>query len=92
MGTDAETFKKERRGEAERSVKSRLVLEELIKTEKLNVTMDDVDKKLEEIASKQERKVEDLKKELNEQILNRIMNQLMIDKLFDFLRENNTVA
>lgn len=92
MGTDAETFKKERRGEAERSVKSRLVLEELIKTEKLNVTMEDVDKKLEEIASKQERKVENLKKELNEQILNRIMNQLMIDKLFDFLRENNTVA
>ncbi len=76
---------------ATRNVKARLVLEKLIKTENLDITEQDIDNKLEEMAKNLGKTAEEYKKEVNNQMVNQIANELLMKKLLEFLHNNDTI-
>lgn len=89
-GKDIEAFKEEYRKDATDSVKSRLILESIIREEKITVTKEMVDKEIEEIARSESREIEEMKTNLKENEINQIMNKIIGDELFAFLRANNS--
>ena len=90
--SDVKALRDSYRTQAAKSVKTRLVLEEIIKIEKLDITEEELNKKLEETAKKYNKTLEEHKKSLNENNLAYIKNELLMDKLVDFLTKNNTIA
>lgn len=83
-------LRKEYREGAERNVKARLVLETIIKTEKLEVTAEEIDAKLEEVAKSANKELAEYKKTVSPQQLDYIANDLVYNKLITFLKANNT--
>ena len=90
--SDIKTFRESYRDQANKSVKTRLVLEAIIKAEGLDVSNSELDAKLEETAKKYNKSLEEYKKNLNEDNLAYIKNDLLMDKVVDFLTKNNTLA
>ena len=88
--TEAE-FRKEREKEAEKSVKTSLVLEEIIKKENIEVTDNDIEEKLNEIASMYNQKLEDVKKYFVGEALSSIRQEILSDKVVGFLKANNKI-
>ena len=86
IGKTMEDFRAEGKMQAEETVKTRLVLEQIIKEEKIEADEKKVDERLEEMAKAYGRDKEDLKK--NEQFMEYIKNQLAHEAAIDFLREN----
>ena len=72
---------------AKKNVTYRLILEELVKEEKIEVTLEDGEKEAETLAAKYNMKKEDLLKEFGG--LDMIMYDLEIRKVFDKLKEYN---
>jgi trigger factor len=91
IGRTVSEIKADQRMMAERQVKGRLVLEKLIRTENIDITEEDIDAKINEIASTQGIKVEEYKKNIGDNGINQIANELLMKKLLDFLRQNNTI-
>lgn len=91
VGQTMAEFRNTHRELAEKSVKSQLVMTEIIKKENMQVTQEDLDKKMQEIATKYEKTLEEYKKSISEYELNYITNDIIITKLFDFLFKNNNL-
>lgn len=91
-GSTLEGLRAERRDEAAKAVKSRLVLEKIITAEKIDVTKEEMDAAMQNEADKAGKSLDDFKKGLDRHSFGHIANGLISDKLFDFLRANNTVA
>lgn len=91
IGQTMQEFRNTHRELAEKSVKSQLVMTEIIKKENMQVTQEDLDKKMQEIATKYEKTLEEYKKSISEYELNYITNDIIITKLFDFLFKNNNL-
>lgn len=91
MGKTVDELKADQRMMAERQVKGRLVLEKLIRTENLDIDEADIDARVAEMAEAQGVKVEEFKKNLDNNAINQIANELLMKKLLDFLRQNNTI-
>ena len=92
MNSSLKELRDSRREDAIKTAKTKLVLEEIIKREKIEVTEEEVENKLKEMAESRNLKVEDFKKGLNEQFFNRIYGQMITDKLLAFLTENNKLV
>ena len=91
IGKTAEELKAEQRIVAERQVKGRLVLEKLIRTEGIDISEEDIDARVAEIAEAQGVAVEEMKKNISNDDVNRMANEMLMKKLVDFLRQNNTI-
>ena len=91
MGKTVDELKADQRMMAERQVKGRLVLEKLMRTENLDIEETDIDARVAEMAEAQGAKVEEFKKNLDNNAINQIANELLMKKLLDFLRQNNTI-
>ena len=91
IGKTMEEFREEVKKNSARNVKARLVLEKLLRTNNLDITEADIDKKVEEIAKSSGQDVEEFKKQVNNEMVNRIANELLMKKLIDFLHANNTI-
>lgn len=85
--TTHEDLHKQMEGEAKKNVLYRLILEELVKLEKIEVTLEDGEKEADKLAAKYNMKKEDLLKEFGG--LDMIMYDLEIRKVFDKLKEYN---
>ncbi len=92
IGKTMDQLKEEIKQHATRNVKGRIVLEKLIQTENLDITQKDIDKKIEELAKNANQKVEDFKKQVNNDTINRLANEMLMKKIVDFLLANNTVV
>jgi len=92
MNSTMKELRESRREDAIKTAKTKLVLEEIIKREKIEVTEQEVENKLKEMAESRNIKLEDFKKGLNEQFFNRIYGQMITDKLLAFLTENNKLV
>ena len=79
-GTTVEQMRKDKREEALRNIKIRLILEEICKKENITVTPEELKGKLEGIDQKDLREA-----------TNYFANQILTDKLFTFLKENNEI-
>ena len=89
MNTTVEQIAKDRRKEAEKSVKIRFAMQEIIKAEKLDVTKAEVDEKVKELAKKGKKTIKEYKETLTEERMNYLKNDILMDKLLTFLIEAN---
>ena len=85
--TTHEDLHKQMEGEAKKNVLYRLILEELVKIEKVEVTLEDGEAEADKLAVKYNMKKEDLLKEFGG--LEMIMYDLEVRKVFDKLKEYN---
>lgn len=89
LGKTIDELRKERTAEAEKSVKVKLAFQEIIKNEKLDVTDEDYNNKLKDLAEKSGKKIGEFKKTITDQRANYIKNEILLDKLFELLIKNN---
>ncbi|ACL70244.1 trigger factor [Halothermothrix orenii] len=90
MGLDEESWREENREEAEKRAKSNLVLEAIGKKEGIEVTDEEIDNKIEEIAKDGEQKPEQIKAYLQLQgQLEGLKHTIFVRKVIDFLVEHN---
>ena len=89
MNTSIDQIRNDNRKHAAETVKTRLVIEEVIQKEKLSVTEEELEAKLEEVAKKYNKSVEDYKKLVGERQMIYFENEILMDKLIKFLEENN---
>ncbi len=80
-GTTVEDIKKEKRDEAVKNIKSRLVIEAILKEEKIEVSPEELNAEFDKLDEN----------EKNPQYMSYLANKLVIDKLFAFLRDNNEI-
>jgi len=91
VGKTLEEIKEDVKKASARNVKARAVLEKLIKDEKLDDIQADIDNKIAEMAKNMGKKLEDFKKEVNNDMVNQIANEILMKKLIAFLHENNEI-
>jgi len=91
-GLTIENFKEKQKEPAIKTIKTRLVLEKIIKLENLQVKSSELDEKICEIASKYKKSPEDYKKSLSERELIYFENNILMDKLINFLRTENNIV
>lgn len=80
-GTTVEAIKEEQRPSALKNIKSRLVIEEIVKKENIDVKPEELNAEFDKLPEEQK----------NGEQMSYIANKLLVDKLFAFLRENNTI-
>jgi len=90
-GQTMDDYRKGFKDQATGIVKSQLVIEKIIETEKIEATDEDVEKKVEEMAKAQDKPVPDIKKNMQARQLDYVKNEIIISKLFDFLKSANTI-
>lgn len=91
-GSNLEDLKKSRREDARKTAKTRLVLEQILVKEKIEVTDKDIEEKFNENASADKKKsIAEIKKTLGEEQLNYFENSLLLNKLMKFLKDNNKI-
>ena len=81
------TFEKQ----AQEQVKTQLVIEAILKAEKIVATTEEVDAKIAEQATQMGKDVAEYKKSIPANQLTYFENNVLIDKLFAFLTENNKI-
>ena len=86
-----EEYRSEFKEQAEKSVRSQLVIDKVLEVEKIEATDDEVEARIKEMAEKQGKKVPDVKKNINARQLDYIKNEIIIKKLFEFLKANNVI-
>ncbi len=92
MNITLDQLRENNREHAEKTVKTRLVLEAIIKELKLSASQEEIMKKVEELASKYGKTADDYKKVLNEKQYIYFENEIIFDKLIKYLKENNTIT
>ncbi|MBE7082295.1 MAG: trigger factor [Clostridiales bacterium] len=90
--SDMNALRENYREQAQKAVKTRLTLEELLKDQNLEVTEEELNAYFQKQADKFGKSVELYKKTINDQNLAYIKNELLMDKVFDYLTKNNTIA
>lgn len=91
-GRGLDELREERRADAERLVKSSLVLEAIAEKENVEANDEDVDAELEKMAAMYNMEVEKIKSSLRETDIEDIKGQIKIRKTLDLLVENATIA
>ena len=91
-GRGLDELREERRADAERLVKSSLVLEAIAEKENVEANDADVDAELEKMADMYNIEVEKIKSSLRETDIEDIKGQIKIRKTLDLLVENATIA
>lgn len=86
LGKTEEEFRNERKVDAEKNIKTRLVLQRIIADNKISVSAEDLDKIIGEYASKYGMSVEDFKKGLNENDYAYFENNAIMTKVLDFIK------
>lgn len=92
VGTTMIELRNSRREDALKTAKTKLVLEAIIKNENIDISKEEMEAKLKEMAEQRNIDVEEFKKGLNQQFFDRIFGQMITDKLLAFLTENNNLA
>ena len=89
VGKDLETFKKEREDDAEKNIKTRLVLQKLISENNMTVTSEELDKTIGEYAERYQMTVEDFKKAMSPDDYAYFENNAIMTKVLDFIKSKN---
>lgn len=87
-GLNEETMLEQVKPEAEKRVKSRLVLEAVAKAENIEVTDEDFDKKLEEMAAMYGIEADKFKGYIGDKERESIKKDIAVEKAADFIVEN----
>ncbi len=82
-------FRKNYEEQAKKNVMSQLIISEIIKTEKIEASEEEVDAKIAEQAKSVDKDAAEYKKGMDPRQFDYIRNDIIITKLFDFLKANN---
>ncbi len=91
MGTTVEQMREQTRPSAEKNVLAQLVIDKLIRTEKIEATEEEIEAKIAQDAASVDKAVEEYKKNMKPQQIEYIRNDIIITKLFAFLEANNNM-
>ena len=90
MGKSEEDFRKDYKEQAEKNVKTRLVLEQIVKDEKIKEDEKYIKEKLEEMAKQYNRKLEDLEK--NEELKNYLAESSKTEQAVKLVVDNAKIS
>ncbi len=90
-GVKRENLQTQYKDMAEKNVLFRLTLEALLKAIQVPVSDEEIDDKIAEMAKQAGRSVEEYSKYINEEYRNYLRNDLITTKLFEYLKNNNTI-
>lgn len=91
LGKTMEEYRAEFKEQAEKSVKSQLVIDKVLEVEKIEATEAEVEEKVKAMAEAQGKKVPDIKKNMGARQLDYVKSEIVIKKLFDFLKSANVI-
>ncbi len=89
MGQTMEQFREQFRDQAQPAVMSQLVIDKIVREQKLEAGESEIDAKIKEQAVEVDKSFEEYKKGMDPRQLEYIKNDIIITKLFDFLKANN---
>ena len=89
IGKTIDEFKAERREDAEKNIKTRLVIQKIISQNKLTVTADDLDKEIDDYAAKYQMSADDCKKAMSPDDYSFFENNIIMTKVLDLIKANN---
>ncbi len=89
LGQSMEEFRKQFVSQATPRVMSQLVVEKIVREEKIEASQEEIDAKIAEQAASVEKSAEDYKKSMDPRQVEYIKNDIVITKLFDMLKANN---
>jgi trigger factor len=92
MGITMEAFRGQFSAQAEKRVLSQLVIEKIIKTEKITAEQAEVDAKVAEQAASVGKTADEYRKTIDPRQVDYIANDIVVTKLFDFLTANNNLT
>lgn len=92
MGQTMAQFRAQFEEQARSRVLTQLVIEKIIRTEKITATTEEIEAEIAKQAASVEKSVEDYKKNLDARRMEYIANDIVITKLFDFLTANNNLV
>ena len=88
IGKTLDEFKKEREEDAEKNIKTRLVLQKIISENKITVTAEELDKTIEDYASKYQMSLEEFKKAMTPNDYGFFENNAIMTKVLDYIKAN----
>ncbi len=89
IGKTIDEFKAERRSDAEKNIKTRLVLQRLISEYKLTISAEELDEKIAEYAGKYQMNVDDFKKAMSSDDYYFFQNNAIMTKVLNFIKSKN---
>ena len=89
IGKNLEEFKNERRSDAEKNIKTRLVLQKIISRFNIEATSEELDAKVGEYASKYNMSKDEFKKSLSPNDYAFFENNIVMTKLLEFIKSKN---
>jgi trigger factor len=89
LGQTLDQFKAERRVDAEKNIKTRLVLQRIISENKISVTNDDLENKINEFASRYNMTADEFKKSMSQDDYAYIENNIVMTKVMDLIKSKN---
>ncbi len=92
IGKTEEEFEAERMPDAEKNVKTRLVLQKIIEENKLEVSEDELNKEIEAYAQQFKVNLDDIKASLSQDDIAYFENQALMNKLVSFIKDKNKKA
>jgi trigger factor len=92
MGQTMQEFRSQFNERAEKRVLSQLIIDKIVKEEKIAAEQAEIDAKVAEQAASVNKSVEDYKKTMDRRQLEYITNDIVITKLFEFLMANNNLT
>ena len=89
LGKTIEEFKADRKTDAEKNIKTRLVLQRIISQNKLAVKAEELEEKIAEYASQYQMSLEDFKKAMSPDDYAFFENNIIMTKVFDLIKSKN---
>lgn len=89
LGKTLEEFKNERKLDAEKNIKTRLVLQRIISENEITITEQEVDQNISDYASKYQMTLEDFKKAMRPEDYAFFENNAIMTKVLNFIKEKN---
>ena len=92
MGSNMDDFRSGYRAQAGENVKAQLVIDAIVRAENIKAEESEIEAKLEELAKAAGKTLEEYKKDVTDSQREYLANDIVVNKLFDFLKENNNLA
>ncbi len=89
IGKTIEEFRAERKTDAEKNIKTRLVLQRLISQNKITISAEELDAKMAEYADKYQMNVDDFKKAMSPEDYAFFQNNAIMTKVLEFIKSKN---
>ena len=86
-----EDYRKSFKAQAEKQVKTQLVIDKILTVENIKATEEEIDEKIKEQAAAMNKEFDEYKKSMNERQISYFENNATIEKLFAFLMANNKI-